>query len=91
MKAVYINKHGGVDVLEYGDVPEPTVDAGQVKVQVKSACLNRLDLYTREGDRGLQREFPPSLILGGDCSGDVVEVGEGVRGLSVGDLSLIHI
>ena len=37
MKAVYINKHGGVDVLEYGDVPEPTVDAGQVKVQVKSA------------------------------------------------------
>ncbi len=61
MKAVYINKHGGVDVLEYGDVPEPTVDAGQVKVQVKSACLNRLDLYTREGDRGLQREFP--LVL----------------------------
>ncbi|MQG26053.1 MAG: zinc-binding dehydrogenase [SAR202 cluster bacterium] len=90
MKAVYINKHGGVDVLEYGDVPEPTVDAGQVKVQVKSACLNRLDLYTREGDRGLQREFPPSLILGGDCSGDVVEVGEGVRGLSVGDRVIVY-
>tara|TARA_B100000029_G_scaffold516069_1_gene626639 strand:+ start:95551 stop:96588 length:1038 start_codon:yes stop_codon:yes gene_type:complete len=90
MKAVFINKHGGTDVLEYGEVPEPTVGFGQVKVKVQAACLNRLDLYTREGDRGLQREFPPSLILGGDCSGDVVEIGEGVNGLSLGNRVIVY-
>lgn len=90
MKAVYINKHGGIDVLKYGDVTEPSPGVGQVKIQVKAACLNRLDLYTREGDRGLQRDFPPSLILGGDCSGDVVEIGEGVTELGVGDRVIVY-
>ena len=75
MKAVYIEAHGGPEVLTYGDRPEPSTQPDQVKIRVRATSLNRLDLYTRDGGRGLRRDFPPPLVLGGDCAGDVVEVG----------------
>ena len=59
MQAVYIESHGGPEVLTYGERPDPQVGAGEVKLKVRATALNRLDLYTREGGRGLQREFPP--------------------------------
>ena len=80
MKAVYIEAHGGPEVLTYGDRPDPSVKPHQVKVRVKASALNRLDLYTRAGARGMKREFPPPLILGGDSAGDIVEVGSQVPG-----------
>ena len=85
MKAVYIEAHGGTEVLTYGERPEPQVQPGEVKIRVKATALNRLDLYTRDGSRGLEREFPPPLILGGDCAGEIVECGEGVARLKSGD------
>ena len=90
MKAVYIEAHGGTEALVYGDRPEPKTGPGEVKIRVRASALNRLDLYTRDGGRGLRREFPPPLILGGDCSGDVVEVGEGVRSLQTGDRVVVN-
>ena len=90
MKAVYIEAHGGTDALVYGDRPEPEPGPGEVKVRVRAAALNRLDLYTREGGRGLRREFPPPLILGGDCAGNVVEAGAGVRNLQAGDRVVVN-
>jgi NADPH:quinone reductase-like Zn-dependent oxidoreductase len=90
MKAVYIEAHGGPEVLTYGERPEPEVRPHEVKVRVRAAALNRLDLYTREGGRGLRREFPPPLILGGDCAGDVVEVGADVMGLKPGDRVVVN-
>ena len=77
MQAVYIEAHGGPEVLTLGERPEPEAAAGQVKVRVRATALNRLDLYTRAGDRGLERQFPPPLILGGDCAGEVAAVGAG--------------
>ena len=85
MKAVYIESHGGPEVLTFGERPEPSSKPNEVKVRVRASALNRLDLYTRAGDRGLAREFPPPLILGGDCAGDLVEVGDQVTGLTAGD------
>ena len=90
MLAVYIEAHGGSEVLTYGERPEPKVEPHQVKVRVRAAALNRLDLYTREGSRGLRRDFPPPLILGGDCAGDVVEIGSQVSGLKPGDAVVIN-
>ena len=90
MKAIYIDAHGGPEVLTYGDRPEPTMGPNDVKVQVGAAALNRLDLYTRAGDRGLQREFPPPLILGGDCAGEVLEVGDQVMGVKSGDRVVVN-
>ena len=90
MQAVYIEAHGGPEVLTYGERPDPEIEPHQVKVRVRAAALNRLDLYTREGGRGLRRDFPPPLILGGDCSGDVVEAGSQVSGLKSGDRVLVN-
>ena len=90
MQAVYIESHGGPEVLTLGDRPDPIVQPNEVKVRVRATSLNRLDLYTRQGDRGLQREFPPPLILGGDCAGDVVEIGGEVAGLKTGDRVVVN-
>jgi NADPH:quinone reductase-like Zn-dependent oxidoreductase len=90
MKAVYIESHGGPEVLTYGDRPEPAIRAGEVKVRVRAAALNRLDTYSRAGGRGLRRTFPPPLILGGDCAGDVVDVGDAAAGLKPGDRVVIN-
>ncbi|MSQ17319.1 MAG: alcohol dehydrogenase [Dehalococcoidia bacterium] len=90
MKAVYIEAHGGPEVLVYGERPEPSCQPHQVKIRVRAAALNRLDLYTRAGGRGLRRTFPPPHILGGDCAGDVVEAGAQVRGLKPGDRVVVN-
>ncbi|HCL25756.1 MAG TPA: alcohol dehydrogenase [Dehalococcoidia bacterium] len=90
MKAVYIEAHGGTEVLTYGDRPDPEVKAGEVKIKVRATALNRLDLYTREGGRGLEKEFPPPLILGGDCAGEVAECADDVAGLKVGDRVVVN-
>ncbi|MAF38761.1 MAG: alcohol dehydrogenase [Chloroflexi bacterium] len=90
MKAVYIEAQGGPEVLTYGDRPEPEAQAGGVKVRVKATALNRLDLYTRAGGRGLDREFPPPLILGGDCAGEIVAIGDGVTTLKAGDRVVVN-
>jgi NADPH:quinone reductase-like Zn-dependent oxidoreductase len=90
MKAAYIEAHGGPEVLTYGDLPEPDLLPQHVKVRVRAAALNRLDTYVRAGQRGQRRSFPPAHIPGGDSAGDVVEVEEGVAGLSVGDRVVIN-
>lgn len=90
MKAVYIKSHGGPEVLVVGDRPEPLVQSTNVKIRVKACALNRLDIYTRKGNRGLKRSFSKPLILGGDASGDVVEIGDKVSRLNVGDRVLIN-
>ena len=85
MKAVYIEAHGGPEALIYGERPEPVIEPHEVKVMVRASAVNRLDVYTRAGVRGMGRRFPPPLILGGDSAGDIAEVGPAVEGLSVGD------
>ena len=85
MKAVYIERHGEAAMLQYGDLPEPVPGPGELKVRVRAAAVNRLDLYTRLGIRGSQ--VPPERfphILGGDCAGEVAELGDGVSGLEAG-------
>ena len=90
MKAAYIESHGDAAVLHYGDRPDPTPGPGDVVVQVKASALNRLDIFTRQGQRGLEREFPPPLILGGDTAGEIVAVGAAVSTLSVGDRVVVN-
>ncbi len=90
MKAVYIEAHGGPEVLTYGDLPEPHLLPHHVKVRVRASALNRLDTYVRAGQRGQRRPLPPPHILGGDSAGDVVEVGDGVVGLAEGDRVVIN-
>ena len=85
MKAVFIRRYGGPEVLEYGEFPDPVVGAGDVLVKVAAAAINPIDIMERSG---LTKDFKPISfpgVLGWDLSGTVVRVGPGVVGFSVGD------
>ena len=90
MKAVYIESHGGPEVLTYGERPDPVIEPHEVKVRVRASALNRLDVYRRAGVRGTHRDFPPPFVLGVDCAGDIVEVGSGVSGRRVGERVVVN-
>jgi NADPH:quinone reductase-like Zn-dependent oxidoreductase len=82
MKAVYIQKFGGPEVLQYGDLPDPSAGPGQIVVDAYAASVNGADWKVRAGSYA-QATFP--LVLGRDFSGVVSAVGAGVTDLRVGD------
>ena len=83
MKAAIFHKHGGPEVLEYADVPEPQIRANEVLVEVKACALNHLDIFARGGLPGI--EIPLPHILGNDIAGVVRKVGELVTWVKQGD------
>ncbi len=83
MKAVLLPKHGGPEVLSYGDTPDPVAGPGEVVVDIHAASLNAADYKVRLGGPNHNLTFP--YILGRDFSGVVSTTGEGVSDLAVGD------
>src|ERR1043165_2878737 len=78
MKAAYIEKFGGPEVLTYGDLPDSVAGPGQGGVDGVAASVNGADPKVAAGDYK-QTKFP--LILGRDFSGTVSAVGAGVGAL----------
>ena len=78
MKAVYLERFGGPEVLQYGDLPDPVAGPGEVVVDVAAASVNAADWKFRSGQyaRHSGANFP--LIPGRDFSGSVSAVGGGV-------------
>ena len=86
MKAVLFEKHGGPEVLHYGEVPDPVAGPGEVVVDIHAASVNAADYKVRLGGgaySGGGVKLPH--ILGRDFSGVVSAVGPGVTDLQVGD------
>jgi len=83
MKAVFIMRHGGPEVLQYGDVPDPVPGRGELLVDVHAASINAADWKMRAGGYGQATRFP--YVLGRDFSGVVAGLGEGVSDFKVGD------
>jgi NADPH:quinone reductase-like Zn-dependent oxidoreductase len=88
MKAVIFRQHGGPDVLEYTDVPEPQIRANEVLVEVKACALNHLDIWARRGLPGI--DIPLPHILGNDVAGVVKRVGELVTWVKAGDEVMVQ-
>lgn len=84
MKAIIMDRHGGPDVLRYGDLPDPVAEAGQVVVDVHAASINGADAKVLEGGAYITvATFP--YVLGRDFSGVVSALGVGVADFRVGD------
>lgn len=81
MKAIVLEKFGGVEHLKMEKLPEPLPKEGEVRIRISCAGFNPVDYKTRRGDYG--GKLP--VILGADCSGVVDLVGPGVHTISVGD------
>jgi NADPH:quinone reductase-like Zn-dependent oxidoreductase len=83
MRAVVITKHGGPEVLEVQEKPDPPVGAGEVRVAVKAAGINFADTVARVG---LYPDAPPTpCVVGYEVAGEIESVGEGVDDHEIGD------
>ena len=88
MKALALDRYGGVDGFRIADMPVPEPGAGQVLVRVHAASINSWDWEIARGDlfARLASPFKPAhAILGGDIAGTVEAVGAGVSGFHPGD------
>lgn len=88
MRAITFHTHGGPEVLQLSDLPEPTPAPGEVLVRLRAAALNRLDLFVRQGWPGLKLAMPH--VPGADGAGEVAALGEGVSNLQIGDPVVIN-
>ena len=83
MKAVVLEKYGGVEELRIKSVPDPQPEAQELLIKVQSTALNRADILQRMG----LYPAPPSTyeIPGLEFAGTVKETGSEVTVLSIGD------
>ena len=74
----------GQEDLRFKDVPSPAPAAGEVVIQVKTAttCGTDLKVWRRGGHA---RMLQPPTLFGHEGVGEIVAVGEGVKGWKIGD------
>jgi NADPH:quinone reductase-like Zn-dependent oxidoreductase len=90
VRALTIDAHGGLEQLRFrNDVAEPMISAPtDVRVRLRAAALNHIDLWTVGGVPGVQ--IVPPWVLGADGMGVVDAVGSGVTRVTVGDTVMIN-
>lgn len=85
MKAAQINEYGDSSVIQINEVDKPELNDGQVLVEVYASSLNPFDTTVRTGQAQTTMPLQFPTTLGGDISGVVTEVSEGVSDVAVGD------
>jgi NADPH:quinone reductase-like Zn-dependent oxidoreductase len=89
MRACVLTATGGIDKLELKYVPDaPAPQAGEVRVGIRAAALNHLDLFVVEGMPGGAHQFPH--IGGADGAGIVESVGPDVTTVRPGDRVMLN-
>ena len=84
-RAVRFDRYGGIEVLQIVEVSRSTAGPGQVLVRVKAAGINPGEAAIRKGL--LAERWPTTFPCGqgSDLAGTVVELGDGVEGVAIGD------
>jgi len=90
VRGLTISAHGGLERLELrDDLPEPSLGAEtDVRVRVRAAALNHLDLFVVGGLPNVR--IAPPWIIGSDAMGTIDAVGDAVSGLAAGDQVLVN-
>ncbi len=81
MQGIQVSEHGGPEVLQPSELPDPEPGPGDIVVSVGAAGLNFIDVYQRTGLYATELPFTPGL----EGAGTVTAVGDGVSGPEVGD------
>jgi len=85
MKAVAVSEFGGPEVLHLVDLPVPEAGPGQVRIKVRAATVNPVDVMVREG-LAFVSDAPPPYVPGMEAAGVIDQIGEGVDpGPGIGD------
>lgn len=90
MKGLTISAHGGLDQLELrDDLPTPELrHPTDVRVRIRAAALNHLDLFVVHGLPGVT--ITPGWVLGADGTGVIESIGDDVHDVAVGDVVVIN-
>lgn len=83
MKAVVCKEFAPYQQLTVEDVEDPVAEAGHIVIDVKAAGVNFPDILLVEGKYQMKPPLP--FIPGGEVSGTVSAIGEGVQGFKLGD------
>jgi NADPH:quinone reductase-like Zn-dependent oxidoreductase len=87
VRAVVIVKHGGIDVLQVQERPEPPLGPGRVRIDVRAAGVNFADTLARVG---LYPDAPkPPCVVGYEVAGTIGAVGDGVDAGRVGQRVMV--
>src|SRR5207244_9800634 len=85
MRAIILSRFGE-QALHIGETDSPPLGVNDLRIAVRATAVNRADLLQREG------HYPPppgaSEILGLECAGRVIEIGERVRDWKIGDRAM---
>jgi NADPH:quinone reductase-like Zn-dependent oxidoreductase len=87
MQAIYIDGHGGNEVVHVGERPTPVRQTGEVLIRMQASSLNQVDLYMRNSGAGITHRLPQNMGIEG--FGHVAECDAG-SGLQAGDAVIIH-
>ena len=83
MRAGVLTAHGGPEVLEVRELPDPAPGPGEVLVRVAAAGINFADTMARVG---IYPDAPkPPCVLGYEVAGTVEAVGPDVESRRAGD------
>jgi NADPH:quinone reductase-like Zn-dependent oxidoreductase len=85
MRALYIKKYGGPEVMQIGELPDPKFKQGEVLVAVKASSINPVDWKVRAGELKFMTGGTFPKTLGSDFAGVVERVDVGAAVPSVGD------
>lgn len=89
MRALTLTQLGGIEHLRVLDLPDPgPPPRGAVRIRVRAAALNRIDLFVTQGLPHTSPSFPH--IVGSDASGEIDAVGQGVTDLGMGDPVVVN-
>ena len=88
MKAIIVEDFGGPEALQIQTVPDPRPTEGEVVVKLHAAGVNPVETYQRAGTPPYNGVLP--FTPGSDGAGEVVGVGEGVEGWTVGDRVYVY-
>jgi NADPH:quinone reductase-like Zn-dependent oxidoreductase len=83
MRAVVISEHGGPEVLQVQERPDPPVGPDEVRIAVKAAGINFADTLARTGLYPDSPKVP--CVVGYEVAGEVESVGDGVESVKPGD------
>lgn len=85
MRAIIYRRYGGLDRLELVELPRPTPGPDQILVRVVAASVNPVDWKMARGRQRLVMPVTFPMTPGFDVAGEVVELGPGVTGFTVGE------
>ncbi len=85
MKAIYITRPGGPEVLQLKAFKAPELQKGQVRIRIKAAGVNRSDILTRNNPDAYDGDTAKAVIPGLEVAGIVTEVAQTVDRFQTGD------